>query len=533
MNNTTRTGITSITVENFKGISEEVTIPIKPITLIFGANSAGKSTILHAMAYARELLERNNPDAGRTLTGRDCLDLGGFLNLVHGHDKERKIKIRFDYHLDDDGLPPYFDENEVDDIPNFNSFALDSFWLELEVLYNDLEVSDKVLISKYSIGINDEHIAEIAMSQLSDPMMHLNFEHSFFKTKDDDLTEFIKNVYENSFIEEDENGPGGIQIEKDYQVNTLFNFNKPFELNDWPVQSGIGVDEFNKFIFLISQFILRPGEMILEELQSTRYLGPIREIPPRSFLAPRRYDPSRWVDGMAAWDILQRYSNDPFIEMVNSYLSSIGLAYSLEKSVYKELPVNSEAMLIIQKLQELADDPEEDVERLVNALQTLNEKSKIKIIDEKNGASVNPQDIGVGVSQVIPVIVGAINSSWSKCKIFTVEQPELHLHPTAQCELMDVFLDQFTKFPDSVPLYLLETHSEHLILRLLRRMREGAAANDPDSYKIDQDDVAIVYVNSDGQETTLINLRISEDGEIIDPWPGGFFPERMKEMFGG
>ncbi len=49
--------ITSITIENFKGIGDAVTIPIRPITLLFGKNSAGKSTVLQAMRYLREIYE--------------------------------------------------------------------------------------------------------------------------------------------------------------------------------------------------------------------------------------------------------------------------------------------------------------------------------------------------------------------------------------------------------------------------------------------------------------------------------------------
>lgn len=52
----------SLTIENFKGISDPVTIELKPITLLFGPNSAGKSTIVQAFHYMREILERGNVD---------------------------------------------------------------------------------------------------------------------------------------------------------------------------------------------------------------------------------------------------------------------------------------------------------------------------------------------------------------------------------------------------------------------------------------------------------------------------------------
>lgn len=62
-------GLTSITIENFKGIGAPVTIPLRPITLLFGANSAGKSTVIQALQYAWEVLENRNADVHRTGLG--------------------------------------------------------------------------------------------------------------------------------------------------------------------------------------------------------------------------------------------------------------------------------------------------------------------------------------------------------------------------------------------------------------------------------------------------------------------------------
>ena len=62
--------ITKIIIENFKGIRDRVEIPIRPLTLLFGANSAGKTTVLHALLYLRELLERQNADADRVIVVR-------------------------------------------------------------------------------------------------------------------------------------------------------------------------------------------------------------------------------------------------------------------------------------------------------------------------------------------------------------------------------------------------------------------------------------------------------------------------------
>lgn len=94
--------ITKITIENFKGIGDAIEIPIRPITLLFGANSAGKSTILQALLYLRELLERENTDADRLLASGAAIDLGGFRQFVHGHDLNRKVRIGVELSVDAD-----------------------------------------------------------------------------------------------------------------------------------------------------------------------------------------------------------------------------------------------------------------------------------------------------------------------------------------------------------------------------------------------------------------------------------------------
>jgi predicted ATPase len=97
--------IKAITIENFKGISEPVRLELRPITLLFGQNSAGKSSLLHALIYAREVFERHNLDADMTLSAGDSLDLGGFLRFVHNHDHTKDITLRLEVDLSSLDLP--------------------------------------------------------------------------------------------------------------------------------------------------------------------------------------------------------------------------------------------------------------------------------------------------------------------------------------------------------------------------------------------------------------------------------------------
>lgn len=106
--------ITGIAIENFKGIRDRVELKLRPITLLFGANSAGKSTVLHALHYAREIFERHNLDADRTIVGGKYIDLGGYQRLVHRKTDEGSasedfpIRLRIDVDLADEGLTSFY-----------------------------------------------------------------------------------------------------------------------------------------------------------------------------------------------------------------------------------------------------------------------------------------------------------------------------------------------------------------------------------------------------------------------------------------
>jgi len=113
--------------------------------------------------------------------------------------------------------------------------------------------------------------------------------------------------------------------------------------------------------------------------------------------------------------------------------------------------------------------------------------------------------------------------------LISIEQSELHVHPAIQVELADLFARYAIKHNK---LILLETHSEHLMLRLLRRIREQADAESPDTLQsINKDSVSVQYVESTPEGTRFSRKRIDGDGDFIDEWPNGFFDERDEELF--
>ena len=78
---------------NFKAFGETVTIPIRPLTLIFGANSSGKSSILQSLLLLKQTLEEaKNPNTALLPKG-SLVDLGTYRDFVHRHETERDFEF--------------------------------------------------------------------------------------------------------------------------------------------------------------------------------------------------------------------------------------------------------------------------------------------------------------------------------------------------------------------------------------------------------------------------------------------------------
>jgi hypothetical protein len=149
------------------------------------------------------------------------------------------------------------------------------------------------------------------------------------------------------------------------------------------------------------------------------------------------------------------------------------------------------------------------------------------LIDQRTGATVSHRDVGIGISQVLPVLVMAYGS---RGKILAMEQPEIHLHPALQAELGDVFIE--AALGERKNTFILETHSEHLILRLLRRIRETSDSELAEGLTpIRPEDIAVIYVQPGPRGSEAVELHVTTDGDFKNKWPDGFFAERAQELF--
>lgn len=132
-----------------------------------------------------------------------------------------------------------------------------------------------------------------------------------------------------------------------------------------------------------------------------------------------------------------------------------------------------------------------------------------------NSPEVTISDVGFGVSQILPVITLCYYVPPGSTLL--IEQPEIHLHPRVQAGLADVFIDAIKRKDIRI---ILESHSEHLLRRLQRRMAEE---------EFDSRDAELYFCETTGGGSALKRLELDEFGNITN-WPKGFFGDEMSEM---
>ncbi|MCY4435728.1 MAG: DUF3696 domain-containing protein [Chloroflexi bacterium] len=141
---------------------------------------------------------------------------------------------------------------------------------------------------------------------------------------------------------------------------------------------------------------------------------------------------------------------------------------------------------------------------------------EVKVRKTSSSPEVFLTDIGFGVSQILPVLVQCFFVREGSTVI--LEQPDIHLHPSTQAELADVFIDAWNERRTQI---LFESHSEHLLRRLQRRIAEG---------EIDQERVRLYFCSTDGDGTSnLSELELDKFGNISN-WPEDFFGDQFGEM---
>jgi hypothetical protein len=303
----------------------------------------------------------------------------------------------------------------------------------------------------------------------------------------------------------------------------------------------------------ITQLLNSLDAALSNVIESLVYLGPLRSFPPRHIAFSETNDENWFAGGGYAWDLVRK--NKDVRAEVNKWLSSSDhLQTPYELIVRDLLPLDENAVnILFDGLEEInktgidylgegdaeglvevdkgIKDPDTEADKLLDRLSTFStgKLQELVMIDKHydRPVVVTHRDVGIGVSQVLPVLVYAYAN---KGKLIAIEQPEIHIHPKLQAELADVFIE--SALGERKNTFLLETHSEHLILRVMRRMRETFEERLPEGVPpIRPQDVSILFVEPDAKGSIVREMELNARGELVKAWPGGFFEEGLKEVF--
>ena len=545
--------LSELGLRNFKAFGDgEQKAPLAPITLIYGPNSGGKSSIIQALLMLKQSLEGEwAPGKGQLMPRGKYVDLGSFSALVHKHNTKRELGISLMFYSPgfsaDDRLTgtsvhmTFVAENhgkstaaeessvlaELSEVGyqirdeeevllaaklkyKMNEASWDTSQLSIKDGYDGLEIfKDKYRIS------HESFLPALLFPGL-EPMLTVLRELDFVKDK---TGVYRKRGWEGvSARRVEEEWVRQLQSEREqeqqYEESRAADWyehvwsremsleewesereqNKAREEREWKARlEGIRNLVNGLMPRLKPQQILEltPGDlpsMYIGRLRAITYLGPLRSYPERLYMvwSGDRLSSSAGLQGEFLPHIL--YHNSRIREEVNAWLESFEIPYRLGVSEFGDAELAGKYVTIT-------------------------------LVDKRTETPVTLADVGFGINQLLPIIIEGIASEPDA--IICVEQPEIHLHPRLQANIADLMIETSHQ---PMKQWIVETHSELLILRLQRRIRQG---------KLKPSDVSVLYVDpndTDGQGSIIKKLELDENGDFLDEWPDGFFDEGFNEL---
>jgi len=555
--------ITKVALTNFKAFKETQVIELAPVTLLFGPNSAGKSSILLALFYVQQILSKRQVNPQRIEALGDKL-VGGFKDLVNGKDLKKSITIKIDYDKKEaigssytrtqDFMSELRESPELPIVMNSPSADSTKGAVELEIAWS--EVHKTAFVSKYTVWLNDIKVGSITSDEgLKNPLItFLDFFHPLLEpdNNDDWIKEFCGStgtkvhseyrpelqdlIDENGDWMEECFGASGVQSQFHYLIADQFPVGVNADVGALPnlgkeltTTLSLETDAAEKILNeTLSEVFVSPLDNLLKILNDSICLGPLRAVPDTTY-SPNPYPrQSDWFNGIAAWDTLAK-NDRTLLSSVNSWIAAdnrLSLGYEIALKASSKLSgddkISSGVALsfLNQKLAKI--EPGVNVGKFTE-YDRVSWEYKNELWDINQEILVSPSEIGVGVSQLLPLVVAALAA---KKGIVACEQPELHVHPRVQVAIGDLFTQV-----DGEPNFLIETHSEHLILRLLKRVRQTTENDLPEDIKpVSKESISIVYLEPSSLGVTAKRIEIDEDGEFTTRWPHGFFSERRDEV---
>ena len=532
----------ALELENFKAFGKRAHIPVAPITLIFGENSAGKSTILQALYLLKQTLERR--DTGDLLLARTpnhIVNLGSFQEMLFDHDLERTLSIRVETLVDRrylsrllfsgdkiaiefsfkrstrdqevllDRIGIYdgksakrlakfepLDPTEISrEFQRRSGFFRDSRGIPVSI--SELGAVKCVWLTKESEHWKQEfewclRNKEEILNELKNRLNDMKHSREELREDNDSLSEEIKSLEDDiKFFSSDFDLKTYISRRHGEEIDTVFGIQGFFPVGIMSRKKNMILHfplerRYDRTLFDVAQLAMVAGRALEQTLEALFPISPFR-IPPERLYTFRGTTPQNvGYRGDLLPDLLFR--RPELVKEANEWLNRLNMDYKLK------------------------------VETVGTASGDLFE---VRLIDTRRKERVNEErvnvalpDVGFGISQLLPFIV---QSLVSEKQIISIEQPEVHVHPKLQADLGDL-LAEVIKEPRQNR-FIVETHSEHLILRLQRLVYKG---------EIKPEDVSVIYVSRGPEGAKAERLRLDDEGDFIDEWPNGFFLERLREL---
>ena len=541
----------SLELENFKAFGERARIPFAPITLIFGENSAGKSTILQALYLLKQTSASR--EAGALLLPRTedgIVDLGSFQEMLFDHDLKRTLSIRVDTKLDQElaiefsfRRPSLESEVLLDQIGIYDGKSAKCI-AKFQPLGTTLAPQDLWMMGSFHdlSGISPEKLAAVKCVWLTKNPEYWKRELEWFKENKEDvlerfaeskwfLEEYLNPETDEEEVMEEENSNerklSDEKIQENYETGLknldFVNDNIEFFSSDFDLEAYISKMYEEEMSTVLGMKGFFPVGVVSEEMNGiNRWIKEPRSLLPQGHgdmtfgighlatkvgymleqvlknlyhIKPDRRPPERWYifTGTSPQDVGHRgdslayllFCRPELVKEANKWLKRLGIGYEL---------------------------------RVKSVGAYSGDLFEVRLIDTRRRESVNVAlpDVGFGISQLLPFIV---QSLVSEKQIISIEQPEVHVHPRLQADLGDL-LAEAIKEPRQNQ-FIIETHSEHLILRLQRLVYEK---------HIKPEDVSVIYISRGPEGAKSQRLQLDEEGDFIDEWPDGFFPERLREL---
>ena len=514
--------LTGIGLRNFKAFGNEMQeAPLSKITLIYGPNSGGKSSIIQALLLLKQSVKADYAGFGENVHSRrliprgELADLGSFQSLIHRHEpRELGMILKF-----------------RDSEPLLNGAAN-----KIGMLFKEYGGSACLSRINYEISTYDNRVLLDAVVEGESPgpfpsrgpvrygsrapskwdallnVLDAKTRKTLYVTVGDFLPVLALNelghVREQVLAQSQRQYSLRRALRRAERAQQLLERREALERRAQPLEIPPGDPEsreisYEEMDLSAEQIIALTPENIPDQyerhLKWINYLGPMRSAPERLYSLVDVEDETTGIQGEYSANVLHR--NPRARRQAKYWLRKLGIPYELEVIRLGEASLAGEHITI--------------------ALYLLDGQNNRIKDDEGEDVRVTLADVGYGVNQLLPVIIEGLASP--QFSILCVEQPEIHLHPRLQANIADLMIDTVADEPGKRKQWIVETHSELLILRLQRRIREG---------KIKPEDISVLYVdpNDNSVEGSAIKvLRLGEDSYFKDSWPDGFFDEGLRE----